>query len=333
MKYRKIGNSELSVSMLGLGSLHFGGYLNERYSNELISYALHHGINFIDTGPLYGNGLSESIVGRAIRGRRDKVVLSTKVGLSRRELADGSFGVEVVPLTCKQIRMSLDMSLRELGTDYVDIFQFHAYDDSTLLEESFGTMNRLITEGKIRSIAVSNYSPSELKSVLNVIEKNSWQSLVAIETHYNLIERMAEHELLPLCQKNQVSVIPYRSLARGILTGKYDTGVIPLNTRAADSWRVRQWLLPETLSLVTKLSDLAKENGRTVTELALAWLYMNSSIGSVLIGARDIEQLELCLNSCSWELDNNILNEIERLIDLCEQREHVDSHPTVYFEK
>ena len=333
MNYRKLGSSELNVSILGLGCLHFGGYLNESESLDLISYAIHHGVNFIDTGPLYGNGLSEGIVGKAIRGCRTQIVLSTKVGLSRRRLADGSFGVEVVPLRADQIRSSLDKSLKELGTDYIDIFQFHAYDASTPLEESLGEMNRLIDEGKIRSIAVSNYDPNELEAVLAVIQNNSWQPLVAIETHYNVLERMVERELLPLCDKNQVSIIPYRSLARGILTGKYEGGIIQANSRAADSWRVRQWLLPETLAVVSGFADFAKQSGRTVTELALAWLYSKVNIGSVLIGARDIGQLELCLNSCDWTLNCESLIEIDRLIDLHGQRHHVSTHPKVYFEK
>jgi aryl-alcohol dehydrogenase-like predicted oxidoreductase len=333
MQYRKLGSSELNVSILGLGCLHFGGYLNESESLDLISYAINQGINFIDTGPLYGNGLSEGIVGKAIRSCRDQIVLSTKVGLSRCRLADGSFGVEVVPLTAAQIRESLDNSLKEIGTDYIDVFQFHAYDPSTPLEESLGEMNRLIDEGKIRSIAVSNYNPNELKAVLDVIHRNSWQPIVAIETHYNVLERMVEQELLPLCDRNQVSIVPYRSLARGILSEKYSGGMIPANSRAADSWRVRKWLLPETLAVVSSFADFAKQSGRTVTELALAWLYSKKNIGSVLIGGRDIGQLELCLNSCDWTLDCESLIEIDRLIDLHGQSDHVTAHPKVYFEK
>ncbi len=334
MKFRRLGLSDLNVSILGLGCLHFGVYLTEIESINMVHHAFQNGINLIDTGPLYGNGLSEDIVGKAIRGRRDKVILTTKMGLARRKLADGSFGVEVVPLSAERIRDSLEKSLKEIGTDYIDVFQFHAYDNYTPLEESLGEMDRLVAEGKIRSIAVSNYDPNELEAVLTIIRKNSWQPLVAIETHYNVIERMVEKELLPICEKNQVSVIPYRALARGILTGKYGSeGTIPSNSRAEDSWRVRQWLSPETLAVVSSLEAFAIQNGRTVSELALAWLFAKPNIGSVLIGARDIGQLQTCLDSCSWTLDREHLMEIDRLIDLHGQTDHVVTHPNVYFEK
>jgi aryl-alcohol dehydrogenase-like predicted oxidoreductase len=333
MKYRKLGNSELNVSIIGLGALHLGALVNEVESLELISNAIDNGINFIDTGPLYGNGFSEKIIGKAIRECRSKIILSTKVGLSRRVLADGSFGVEVLPLRARQIRSSLENSLRELGTDYIDVLQFHAYDSTTPIEESFGEMNRLIDEGKIRAIGVSNYDPNELKYAIEIIKKNSWSPIVMIESHYNMIERMIEKELIPICDNNCISIIPYRSLARGILTGKYENGIIGSNTRAAVSWRVKQWLLPATLDLVSSFSEFAKQSGRTVTELALAWLYSKKNIASVLVGVRDINQIGLCLKSSNWTLELEDLKEIDRLIDLHDQMNHVITHPMIYFEK
>lgn len=334
MKYRKLGQSDINVSILGLGCLHFGAYLSEIESIDMLHHAFQHGINFIDTGPLYGNGLSENIVGKAIRGCRDKVILTTKVGLARRKLSDGSFGVEVVPLNVQGIRDGLERSLKEIGTDYIDVFQFHAYDNDTPLEDSFGEMDRLVREGKIRSIAVSNYNPEELQAVLSIIKKNSWQPLVAIETHYNVIERMNEKELLPICEKNRVGVIPYRALARGILTGKYGSaGVIPTNSRAKDSWRVRQWLSTETLAVVSSLEAFAIQSGRTVSELSLAWLFARPNIGSVLVGTRNMGQLQTCLDSCSWVLTSQDLVEVDRLIDVHGQKTHVVTHPEVYFEK
>jgi 1-deoxyxylulose-5-phosphate synthase len=333
MKFRKLGHSDIRVSILGLGCLHFGVFLSELESIEMIHFAFDNGINLIDTGPLYGNGLSERIVGKAIQGRRDKVILTTKVGLARRKLDDGSFGVVVVPLRPERIRESLESSLQEMGTDYIDVFQFHAFDKSTPLDESFGEMDRLVTEGKIRSIAVSNYDPTEMAAVLKVVTKYGWQPLVAIETHYNVIERMVESELLPICEANGIGVIAYRALARGILTGKYGLhGEIPVKSRAKDSWRVKKWLSPATLAVVSSLEAFAGQRGRSVTELALAWLFAKSQIGSVLIGVRDRKQLQTCLDSCSWTLEGQNQLEVDRIIALHGQTNHVSTHPQVYFE-
>jgi len=333
MRFRPLGRSDIRVSILGLGCLHFGVLVSEIESIRLIHSSLDHGVNFIDTGPLYGNGLSEHIVGKAIRGRRDKVVLTTKVGLARRVLDDGSFGVAVEPLRPERIRESLEKSLRELGTDYIDVFQFHAFDNSTPLDESFGEMDRLVAEGKIRSIAVSNHDPTEMAAILEVVSKYGWRPLVAIEAHYNVIERMVEKELLPICQANGVSVIAYRALARGILSGKYGlNGEMPVNSRARDSWRVRRWLSPRTLAVVSDLGIFAGQCGRSVTELALAWLFAKGHVGSVLIGVRDMKQLQTCLDSCSWILDRDHEIEIDRIISAHGHTDHVNTHPEVYFE-
>jgi len=334
MIFKQLGQSDLNVSQIGLGALHFGAYLSEHQSIELISYALDSGINLIDVGPLYGNGLGERIVGNAIAGCRDKVILTTKVGLARRVLNDGSFGVEVLPLTPKNIRKSLEDSLTELGTDYIDLFQFHAYDDSTSLEDSFGVMNDLVAEGKVRAVGVSNFSPDELHNAITVIKKNSWTPIVSIESHYNMIERMVEGSLEAICFEHKIGMLPYRALARGILTGKYKLGEpLPKNSRAADSWRVRDWLSKETLLLVDSLGTYAKENKTSITELSLAWLLAQRSVPSLLVGARSINQLKESINAVNWKMTEFDLINIDEIIISMDQLDKVNALPHVYFEK
>jgi len=331
---KQLGQSDIKVSQLGLGALHFGAYLNEKQSFEIIDYALDSGVTLIDVGPLYGNGLAERIVGKAIAGRRDQVVLTTKVGLARRELADGSFGVDVVPLTSDNIRKSLENSLVALGTDYIDVFQFHAYDVSTSLEESFGVMNELVYEGKIRAIGVSNFSPEELLASINVIEKNSWMPIASIESHYNMIERMVEESLAEICLEKNIGLLPYRSLARGILTGKYKVGEpLPVNSRAVDSWRVRNWLTEDTLCLVESLGIYAKEKNRSIAQLSLSWLLAQKFVPSVLVGARSIEQLQESISAINMELTQSDLMAIDKIINSLDQLEKIKSLPSVYFEK
>jgi aryl-alcohol dehydrogenase-like predicted oxidoreductase len=331
---KPLGQSDLDVSQIGLGALHFGTYLSENQSAEIIDYALDSGINLIDVGPLYGNGLAERIVGKVIARRRDQVILTTKVGLVRRELVDGSFGVDVLPLTPRNIRKSLERSLVELGTDYIDLFQFHAYDANTSLEDSFGVMNELVAEGKVRAIGVSNFSPEELLASINVIEKNSWIPIASIESHYNMIERMVEGSLAEICLENNIGLLPYRSLARGILTSKYKIGEpLPVNSRAVDSWRVRDWLTDETLSLVDSLSKYAKENNNTITGLSLSWLLAQKFLPSVLVGARSIMQLQESISAVNCKLTPSDLIDIDKIIKSRNQLEKVRSLPNVYFEK
>ena len=334
MQTRQLGKSELRPSVIGLGALHFGAYLDERAATEMVHHALSSGVSFIDVGPLYGNGMAESIVGKAIKGRRSKYLLSTKVGLARSARPDGTFGVKVVPLRPDRIRAALEQSLRELQTDHIDLFQFHAFDDSTPLEASFEAMDRLVREGKVLAVGASNYDPDELSRVVSTIGANGWSPLAALECHYNAIERRAEERILPICREARISVIPYRSLARGILTGKYTQGgSIPERSRAADSWRVRLLLEDATLNLVSALDRYARGHGRTVAQLAIAWLLARQEIGSVLIGARDRAQFDECAAATDWQLEAGQLKEIDDIVAGEGLSRQVAKAPDVFFEK
>jgi aryl-alcohol dehydrogenase-like predicted oxidoreductase len=334
MKKNRVGNSTISVSEISLGALHFGVYLDQKESLDLLSFAVDRGINFIDTGPLYGGGVSEEIVGKFIQSQRNSMVISTKVGLSKEVRADGTFGVGVKKLTCQNITNSLNESLSKLQTDYIDILQLHAYDPDTKLVESIEVLEELVRVGKIRTYGVSNYNPEQFIELIKTVDENEYKNFSCIESHYNLIERMIEVSLLPLVEQSKISLIPYRSLARGILSGKYFGGLIPNKSRAEDSWRVRNSLTQEVDFLVKSLSEeVAKKYGKTILELSIAWLLGQKSVPTVLIGCRDIRQLSQSIEASNWILTNEVLQDIEALIDRLGSRDHVQNSPSIYFEQ
>lgn len=325
---------DFSLPDMGLGALHFGVYLTAVESNNLIHQALDHGVNFIDTGPLYGSGNSESIVGRSVAKQRDKFLISSKVGLKKLPRADGSFGVEVAGLTPEFIRESLLKSLTELGTDYIDVYQIHAFDASVPIGETFGELQRLVDEGKIRAFGASNLSPSELEKILNELDDAQTKSFKLIESHYNILERKVESGVLQLAKNNQISLSPYRALGRGLLTGKYNGAEsIPVESRAADSWRVRNCLTEVNLEMVDLLMEIARIMSISIVELSLRWLIDRDGVGPVLVGARNNSQLTKCLGALSVRLTENDYQNIDQALLRKEFRETVLNTPSVYFEK
>ena len=209
----EINETGLFVPKITLGALHFGVYLSEKQSLELISEAFDCGINSIDTAPLYGNGLSERFVGNAVSKKRDAFIISSKAGLKKQYLDGGRFGVDVERLNSKNIRQSIENSLRALNTDYIDIFYLHAFDEKNGISEALETLGKLRGEGKIRVAAVSNFSPEQVNCCSDIIS--------IAQVHYNLIERKAEIAFIDSCRKKNIKIFCNRPLARGILTDKY----------------------------------------------------------------------------------------------------------------
>lgn len=334
MKYRFLGNSTVRVSEICIGALHFGVYLSKEESLRLLSFGFDSGINFIDTGPLYGNGLSEGYVGEFTAKRRDKVVISTKVGLSRIERPDGSFGVTLQKLNSEGIRKSLEKSLKALNTDYIDIFQFHAFDYSTPIEESLEVIYKLIDEGKIKAFGASNYSPEELRAVIDSFDASYKDCFVALESHINIIERKVEEKVLPLCEENNISILPYRALARGILSGKYSSqNDFPAGSRANDSWRVRNSIDPDSLKILHTMSKFGEQRKVKTLDVAIAWLLRNNIIGSLVIGARDENQLSECIQATNIILSTDDFMELDTLLLDSGLMGRINSNPAVYFEQ
>jgi aryl-alcohol dehydrogenase-like predicted oxidoreductase len=331
MEYRALG--DLEVSALGLGGLHFGNLCDQVLTNRIIHQALDAGVNFIDTGPLYGDSCSEAFIGNAIRGRRYDVIIATKVGLESRKAEDGTFGVAVIPLNERNIRSGLEKSLKALGTDYVDLYQVHAFDHETPIEETMAILDSLVNEGKVRFIGCSNYLQGELRTASEAARKNRGTDFVSFQAHYNLIERRAEQEVLQDCRNLGVGVVCNRPLSRGILTGKYKIGRnLPESSRAVFSYRIRRWLLEPTLNLVAAFEEFARHRGHTVVELAIAWLLAQPGISSVLAGARNIQQLEANIKAIEMKLSEDDLMEIDKIIEGMDLMSQVKSMPECLFE-
>lgn len=333
MKYKQIGLTSLNCSVLSIGCLHFGVYLNEKESEDLILYSIDNGINFFDTGPLYGNGQSEKMLGKILKKHRKSILISTKAGLEKEIRKDGSFGVKVAKLTPQYLRKSLEKSLKEINSDYIDVFQLHAYDNVTPLEDTIGALEKLYDDGLIRSFGVSNFNPAQLKKINSLVSNTSLKKVAAIECHYNIIERKMETGVIPECVKNGVSLIPYRALARGILSGQYNSNKIPLGSRAEDSWRVRQWLKPEIINLVKEIQNLASNFNMTVAQFSLSWLLSKSIVCSAVLGLKSKKQLDQLLICTKFEMKKEIYDKIDNLISLNGESLGVMGRPDVYFEK
>lgn len=333
MEYRKLGNCSPKPSVLGVGGLHFGNFCDQTTTTSIVNRGLELGINFIDTAPMYGDGFSEACIKSAIEGHRNDFLIATKIGLEPRTAVDGTFGVSVAPLDEKSIRSSIEKSLRALGTDYIDLYQAHAFDPSTPLEETMATLDALVKEGKVRFIGCSNYFPGELELSAAAAAEHNWTQFVSFQAHYNLIERRAEEELTPGCRALGVGIICNRALARGILSGQYKHDQpLPEGSRAVKSFRVRRWLSERTLLLVAALNEFARKRGHTVTELAIAWLLARPGVSVVLVGMRNLNHLETNVRATEWTLSDEDLAEIDEIIEKRGLISQVRAMPETFFE-
>lgn len=333
MRYRKMGWADLEVSELGLGALHFGVYCDQKQTDAIVDMALDCGINLIDTAPMYGNGDSEAVIRRAIKGRRDKVILATKVGLRADIGADGYFRCTKVPLREKDIRESLENSLRNLGTDRVDIFQLHFFDHTTPVDETLATLERLVEEGKIRFAGCSNFNEEEFDTTAASWKKNGFTPFASFQNHYNLIERRSEDGLIPRCDDHDIGIVVNRALARGILSGKYRRGEAPPEgSRGQMSQRVNKLLTERVLKVVEEISRVCGELGRTPAEVSVAWLLDNPRVRSVLVGARSPAQLQSSLDAVENQITTEEIEALDQAIAKVDVQDYVMSMPETFLE-
>lgn len=314
-----------------LGALHFGSLLTEKESEAIILCALSKGISFIDTAPLYGNGLSEQIIGHTLTKHHLNAFIATKVGLKINKRADGIFGVTTHPLTYQNIKTSVELSLKNLQRDVIDLLMLHAFDKVTPLQETIEALNRLYQEGLIKNFGCSNYNPEQLKKMIRAAKKYSLVPFTAAQCHYNLIERRAERIFTGLCDAEGLQIVINRALARGALSGKYKSlSSLPENSRAAGSPRIRKWLTAERMVLLERLSALADDYQIPLTSISLQWMLKKHPRALLLLGVRSISQLDECLQSQIIDWNNEIFEKIEMLIG---KEKHVLCSPPCYFEK
>ncbi|MBY5352407.1 aldo/keto reductase [Rhizobium leguminosarum] len=315
MDYRNLGASGLRVSVLSFGAGTFGGSgplfgawgnTGAEEARRLVDICLEAGVNLFDTADVYSAGASEEVLGQAIRGRRDAVLISTKTALPMGE-GPQDWGTSRARL----IRATED-ALRRLGTDYIDLLQLHAFDASTPVEEVLSTLDGLVAAGKIRYVGASNFAGWELMKSLAAAERHGYPRYVAHQVYYSLAGRDYEWELMPLGANQGVGALVWSPLAWGRLTGKIRRGQpLPAASRLHETAQYGPPVDDEKLfEIVDVLDAIAGETGRTVPQIAINWLLSRPTVSSVIIGARNEEQLRQNLDAVGWSLSKA---QIERL--------------------
>jgi 1-deoxyxylulose-5-phosphate synthase len=318
MQYRKFGNTGLTVSRLCLGTMTFGLQIEEDVSRSILDRCAEAGVTFIDTAdvyPLGGKedvaGRTEEIVGRWLKGRRDRFIVATKAvgkmgpaswnqGASRKHLLD-----------------AIDASLRRLGTDYVDLYQLHMDDRDTPLDETLGALDAIVRMGKVRYIGVSNFMAYRLARALGRADVLRVARFVSVQPRYNLLFRQIERELLPLALEEQLAVIPYNPLAGGLLTGKHRHSKKPTEGRFTEAvgqagamYQERYWHERE-FETVENLRAIAEQVGESLAKVSMAWVLANPLITSAIIGASRPDQLTDTLAAASLTLDADVKTRID----------------------
>ncbi len=295
MDYRTLPHTGLKVSRVSFGTMTFGSQTDEGAAQRMIDLCIDSGINFIDTANIYNKGLSETMVGKLLKGRRDMVVLATKV---RGKMGDGP---DESGLSRAAIRKAIDASLQRLQTDYVDLYYLHQPDYDAPIEETLAAMDELVKAGKVRYPAVSNYAAWQVAQIHCISQKNGYLPPVISQPMYNLLARAIEDEYLPFCKRYGVAVVPYNPLAGGLLTGKQSRQSKPIAGSRFDgnSMYLDRYWHDDYFAAVEQLTAVARDAGKTLVELALQWVLAQEQVDSVILGASKLEQLEQNLKACA----------------------------------
>ena len=307
MEYRYLGRSGLQVSAIGLGTNNFGGRLDAAASAVVINHALDMGINMIDTSNSYGGTYSEEYIGRALKGKRHQAVIATKVS-SR--MADGPNNAGN---SRKHIMTEVENSLRRLNTDYIDLYQIHWQDANVPIEETLRALDDLVRQGKARYIGCSNFMAWQVCEAAWTSRSLGVTAFASVQPKYSLMDRAIEAELTPFCREYRMGILPYFPLENGFLTGKYKRGqVAPQGTRLADG--DRGMFTDANFDLLEALEAFCAERGRSVLELAFAWLLANPDVSSVIAGATRAEQVVANAKAAAWTLTAQELAEVNAII-------------------
>jgi aryl-alcohol dehydrogenase-like predicted oxidoreductase len=308
MDYRQLGASGLRVSALSLGTMTFGG--RDRFAavgttdvaaaSRQIDLCLDAGVNLIDTADVYSDGLSEQILGEAIKGRRDRVLLATKARFPM-----GS-GPNDAGLSRHHLIAACEASLRRLGTDHIDLYQVHEWDGTTPLEETLHALDRLVESGKVRYIGCSNYAGWQMTKALGISERRGWQRFVSQQIYYSLQARDAEYEIIPASIDQGVGIMVWSPLAGGLLSGKYRRGQdAPEGSRHLSEWNEPPVRDESRLyDVIDALVEIADGRGVSPAQIALAWLLGRPGVATIVVGARTEEQLADNLGAASVQLED-----------------------------
>jgi aryl-alcohol dehydrogenase-like predicted oxidoreductase len=313
MKYRKLGDSDLEVSEISLGSwLTYGVGVEADKARACIEESFAVGINFIDTANVYGRGAAETFLGEALQGRpRDSYVLATKLYFP---MTDADFG-----LSRAQVEKQLDASLKRLRTDYVDLYQCHRYDSGTPLEETMEALTRAVESGKTRYIGFSEWPADKIREAIDLSASRGFAKFVSSQPQYSLLWREPEDEVIPLCAANGISQIVWSPLGQGVLSGKYDPDrPPPSDSRAASQEMggfIGRLMQPPVLRAVQQLKPVAEEAGLTLPQFALAWVLREPNVASAIIGASRPEQVRENAAASGVIVDTQLFQRAEAILD------------------
>ncbi len=311
MRYKRLGTSGLKVSVIGLGGNTFGRYVDAPGTARIIHRAIELGINFFDTADVYSIGVSEDHVGKALADRRDKGLIASKVAMKMGE------GPNEQGLSRGHIIAGVEASLRRLGTDYLDLLQVHSWDPETPIEETMRALDDLVRAGKVRYLGCSNFTAWQLTQSLWVSDKRGYAPFVSVQPRYSLLDRRIEAELVPACRAFGIGIVPYSPLAGGILTGKYRGGARPEGARGTDQEGAgffdRQ-LAGKDEAAVERLAGWAEARGKTLGDLAIAWLASQPEVSTVIAGVTSPGQVETNASAAEWQLSADEIAEVGGLV-------------------
>jgi aryl-alcohol dehydrogenase-like predicted oxidoreductase len=323
MEYRQLGSSGLMVPVLSFGTATFGGSgdffkawgsTQVEEATRLVDLCMDAGVNLFDTANTYSDGMSEEILGKAIAGKRDKMIISTKATFTVGE------GPNNQGSSRYHLLKQVEGSLKRLGTDYIDIYHMHGFDGNTAVEETLRTLDDLVQSGKVRYIAASNFSGWHLMKSLGISDKYGWNKYVGHQVYYSLTHREYEWELMPLGLDQKVGAIIWSPLAAGRLGGKYRRSQpIPQDSRVAQGGSpVPEAVFNEEVlyNIVDTLDEIAAETNKTVAQVALNWLLQRPTVSTIVIGARNEEQLMQNLAAVGWNLTVEQIKKLDKVSEV-----------------
>lgn len=324
MRYRTLGCSGVKVSELCLGAMNFGHPrfgIGEADSLDVIHAFLDAGGNFIDTADAYGGGVSEQIVGQAVAGKRDEVIIATKGFFpATADFGDPAPHPNALRASRRHLTEALHDSLRRLNTDYIDLYQVHCWDEVTPIEETLSTLDDFVHSGKVRYVGLSNYSAWQTAECWQLCKRHRWQPFITAQMQYSLICRTLEDDVIPVCRRYGIGLLPWSPLGQGVLSGKYEKdrpppsgsrfGVPPATQRLA-AWQA--WFInPRTLQIAQTVQHAARQLASTPAAVSIAWLLAQSIVSSVIVGPKSVGQLAENLAGGELELSAEVMTALDQ---------------------
>ncbi|TQJ25154.1 aryl-alcohol dehydrogenase-like predicted oxidoreductase [Micromonospora sp. A202] len=314
MTYRRLGDSGLVVSVVGIGCNNFGRKLDLDGTRAVVDAALDAGITLFDTADIYGEpqGGSEELLGQALKGRRDDVVVATKFGMDMNGLNGPDFGARG---SRRYIARAVEASLRRLGTDHIDLYQMHEPDPGTPIDETLAALDDLVRDGKVRYLGNSNFAGWQIADADWVASSNGRARFISAQNHYSLLERSVETEVIPACERFGLGMLPFFPLANGLLTGKYKrSGQPPAGSRLSGGGRYAERLAAADWDTIEAIEAYAAERGLTMLQVAIGGLAAQPAVTSVIAGATTPEQVVANAAAGTWEPSDEDLTALRAIL-------------------